>query len=193
MNERVLVVPAELITFQGLNANYRQTAHLIHDHGRFLDRDAAEKDEHFKQVIPYIVMTCGDKVMHYCRGKGGNEDRLKGFRSIGIGGHVNPFMGNEQAPVCSFTNATDREVEEEVAVKSSHRGHAIALLNDNSTPVGRVHLGVVFQWWLNLPRVETREKSKIVDIQWSTPAELLRLGLETWTRIVLEGGVLQLC
>jgi len=193
MGERVLVIPAELVKFQGVDPNFRKFGNLIHTSGRFMDRDAAEQCEAYKQVIPYIVMACGDRIMNYARGKAGGEARLHAFRSIGIGGHVNPWMDREDAPLIAFTHSTDREVEEEVAIQTTHRGHAVALLNDNSTPVGRVHVGVVFLWRLNQPRVTTREHSKIVDIQWSTPVELLALGLETWTRIVLEGGVLELC
>jgi predicted NUDIX family phosphoesterase len=192
MSERVLVVNTELITFQGLDQNYRRIGNLFHDHGQFMDRDEAEKCEAYKQVIPYVVMTCGDRIMSYVRGKAGGEARLHAFRSIGIGGHVNPFMGNEHAPLIAFTHSTDREVEEEIKIMTSHGGHAIALLNDDSTPVGRVHLGVVFHWRLNEPRVEARETGKIKDIQWDPARVLLQMGLETWSRIVLDSNVLEL-
>jgi predicted NUDIX family phosphoesterase len=189
-NERVLVVPTELITFQGLSKNYRQLGNLFHDHGKFMDRNAAEKDEHFRQVIPYVCMTFGDKIMNYTRGGQGTESRLHNFRSIGIGGHVNPFHGVEDYPITAFTHDIDREVEEEVFVDAAHRGHSVALLSDNSTAVNRVHLGVVFHWWLSAPRVRSREGGKIVDVQWMTAKELLSLGLESWSRLVLTSGVL---
>jgi predicted NUDIX family phosphoesterase len=194
MSERVLVVSAELITFQGMNQNYRRVDSLIHDHGKFMDRDAAEKCWAYKQVIPYVVMTCGDRIMSYVRGKAGGEARLHDLRSIGIGGHVNPFMKNEDSPLTAFTLSTDREVEEEVMITTiQHRGHAIALLNDDSTPVGRVHLGVVFHWQLREPKVEAREVGKITDIQWDPARVLLQMELEPWSRIVLEGCALQEC
>jgi predicted NUDIX family phosphoesterase len=161
--------------------------------GQFMDRDKAEKNVDWKQVIPYVVMRCGDKVMSYVRGSQGNEKRLTDCRSVGIGGHVNPW-GPNPLPLTSFVQSVDREVEEEVLIDTKHRGQAVALLNDDSTAVGRVHLGVVFLWHLNMPRVKSREAGKVQDIQWAkVPVLLNSMGrLESWTRIVLERDILDL-
>jgi len=55
-----------------------------------VDRDQAEKDKHYKQIIPYaIFVNEKGEIFNYQRGKSGAEDRLKNLRSVGIGGHIN--------------------------------------------------------------------------------------------------------
>ena len=190
MSEQVLVVPSRTIDFQGVNRHVQQFSSLVTAYGQFMDRDAAEKNVDYKQVIPYVVMRCGNLIMSYIRGSKGSEKRLTDCRSIGIGGHTNPW-GYPPMPLTSFVHSTDREVEEEVMIDTKHRGHAAAMLNDDSTPVGRVHLGIVFLWNLNMPRVRSREVGKVQDIKWSTADVLLNsMGrLESWTRLILEDNL----
>ena len=54
----------------------------------YVPRPQAEKDNSYKQVIPYVlVFDSESKVLHYQRC--GSEKRLSGLYSAGIGGHVN--------------------------------------------------------------------------------------------------------
>ena len=57
----------------------------------FMDRGTAEEDPSHKQLIPYCVFRCGDKILHYTRGKAGGESRLHAKISVGVGGHINPI------------------------------------------------------------------------------------------------------
>src|SRR2546425_2413370 len=93
--ENVLVIKRrlfdELGAFQGLTFEPRKCLDSILSRGNnfFLPRAQAEKDPSHKQIIPYALLTHGDKVLHYVRGKRAGEQRLVAKGSIGIGGHMN--------------------------------------------------------------------------------------------------------
>lgn len=157
---------------------------------RFIPRPEAEIDPHFKQIIPYVVMTHHGRCLSYVRGARGGEKRLVGHRSIGIGGHINPA---DDLPLFNadlretYRAAVDREVAEEVMVGAAHTDRIVALLNDDSTEVGRVHLGVVHLWELDAPDVRKREQM-ITQLGFLSPAELCeaRDSLESWSRMCLD-------
>jgi predicted NUDIX family phosphoesterase len=50
----------------------------------FGPREHLEKDESFKQIIPYVLIRAGDKVGLYTRASAGEEERLHNMRSIGF-------------------------------------------------------------------------------------------------------------
>ena len=158
---------------------------------RFMPRSQAETDPSFKQLIPYVIMTCDGKYLTYVRGKRAGEARLTGLRSIGIGGHINPI--DNEMPLFEtdfrdlYRNAVEREVAEEVAVEANHADKIVALLNDDSTEVGSVHLGIVHLWTLDSPDVSRREQM-ITQMAFMTPAELknVRDEMETWSQLCLD-------
>jgi predicted NUDIX family phosphoesterase len=116
--------------------------------------------------------------------------RLVGQRSIGIGGHINPA---DDMPLFSadfreaYQAAIEREVAEEVSVEGGHRDRVIALLNDDSNEVGKVHLGIIHLWTLDTPRVSRREQM-ITQMAFLSLAELseMRESMETWSSLCLE-------
>ena len=87
----------------------------------------------------------------------------------------------------AYFAAVDREVAEEVSVEAPHQDRIVALLNDDSTEVGSVHLGVVHYWKLDAPKVSKREQM-ITQLAFMTPAELheVRDSLETWSSLCLD-------
>ena len=121
---------------------------------------------------------------------GGGESRLVGNRSIGIGGHINPA---DDLPLFSsdfretYRAAVEREVAEEVLVDAGHAERIVALLNDDSTAVGRVHLGIVHVWSLDRPAVRKREQV-ITQMAFLGKEELQRErdSLESWSRMCLD-------
>jgi len=156
----------------------------------FMPRSQAEADPAYKQLIPYVIMTCGGKYLSYVRGKRAGETRLVGHRSIGIGGHINPvdelpLFGTDFREV--YSCAVEREVAEEVSVEASYTDRVVALLNDDSNEVGRVHLGIVHYWTLDSPKVSKQEQM-ITQMAFMSPDELqeLRDTLETWSRLCLD-------
>jgi predicted NUDIX family phosphoesterase len=150
----------------------------------FMDRAAAEEDPSHKQLIPYCVFRCGDRILHYTRGKSGGESRLHAKISVGVGGHVNPVdTGGGKTGPDAYHAAVTREIEEELELPEEHSHRIIALLNDDSNPVGQVHLGIVHLVDLKSDAVTSREDA-LADLGFSPLAELdgTRFGdLETWS------------
>lgn len=196
-DEQVLVVPRAAVEqsggmFQGLcfDAAGRLERLFASGAARFMPRPAAENDPSFKQLIPYVLIRCGEKFLSYVRGKRAGETRLVGNRSVGIGGHINPvdemaLFGDLRQ---TYLNAVKREVEEEIAIDASYTDTIVALLNDDSNAVGSVHLGVVHVWTLDSDAVVRREQM-ITQLAFMTPAELtaVRDTMETWSQICLDG------
>lgn len=200
--EQVLVVGRDVFeqagVFHGLTfdvARYLE-AFFAPDVPRFMARALAEANPSFKQIIPYVVMVCGGNVLNYVRGKRGGESRLYDRRSIGIGGHVNPA---DDMPLYShddsgemfktYQEAVEREVCEEIDIdpRVERSERIVALINDDSTEVGRVHVGIVHVWELSAPDVARREQA-ITQLSFLPPDELRahRDSMESWSVFCLD-------
>jgi predicted NUDIX family phosphoesterase len=124
-------------------------------------------------------------VFHYARGKQGGEARLHAKRSIGIGGHISTIDAEEESH--AYSVGMWRELNEEVSMPSGFEVACVGLINDDLTPVGRVHLGVVHVFDLEAAKVHPREES-ITETGFAEPAELIhrRDSFETWSQICLD-------
>ena len=193
-DENILVIKRglfdELGNFHGLNFEPHKYLEAILSRGNnfFLPRAKAENDPTHKQIIPYVLLACGAKVLHYVRGKKAGEQRLAAKGSIGIGGHMNEsdeslFAVDEAA----YRAGVEREVNEEIKIDTKFEDRIVALLNDDTTEVGRVHLGVVHVFKLAEPKVEKRE-AMITSLGFLGKDELLarRESLETWSQLCLD-------
>src|SRR5437773_2862449 len=192
--ENVLVIRRNLFeqlgSFQGLNFAPEKylTALLSRGNNFFFPRAQAENDATYKQIIPYVLLAFQDRVLYYVRGKKAGEQRLVAKGSIGIGGHMNEsdeslFALDEAA----YRAGVEREVGEEIAIRGKFDDRIVALLNDDSTEVGQVHLGVVHVFKLAEPNVEKRE-AMITKIEFLDINKLMtrRDSLETWSQICLD-------
>lgn len=198
MEEMVLAVPrAGLFAaghFQGLAVGGAAWLEYVFEprNSRFLPRAAAETDPAWKQMIPYVLLTCGEEVFCYRRGQRSTEARLRALHSVGLGGHIRASDETffEEPGWPAYQAALRRELEEEVSIGAQiAEERLVGLINDDATPVGEVHIGLVHIWRLAAPAVTARE-SKIAAGHFATPASLLAPGapeLETWSRFCLEG------
>jgi len=193
-NEEILVVDRSLVErlgmFQGLMLEAdRYLAELLNPRNyRFVPRHKAETDESLKQLIPYFLICHQDRIWCYVRGKKSGEERLVAKASMGIGGHINNEDLNLFGDV--YSTAALRELEEEVKIEGAYRQKVVALLNDDETPVGRVHLGVIHILRTDSPNVVKRE-GVITESGFRTLAELraMRERMETWSQICLDSIV----
>ena len=193
--EQVLVLPRRRVPggcdFRGLRtAGEAELAALraaVSDHGRYLDRPAAENDPTFKQLIPYVVVRDAGRVLLMERTDAGGDARLHGRASIGVGGHLNPVDDGHDALMAGLR----REWDEEIDAAWEPRFELVGLLNDDSNPVGAVHLGVVFTVETAGRPTEIRERDKLsgtfVDAAGLAAA---RDRLETWSALVADALVL---
>ena len=194
LHENILVVRRDLFDrlgrFHGLNfAPHRYLSALLsRGNNFFLPRAQAENDQTHKQLIPYVLLMFADKVLYYVRGKKAGEQRLVAKGSIGIGGHMNEsdesFFALDEA---AYRAGVEREVNEEIKVDTKFEDRIVALLNDDTTEVGRVHLGIVHVFKLAEPKVEKRE-AMITNLAFLTKDELVarRESLESWSQICVD-------
>lgn len=194
--EQVLVVPRALLDeigiFEGIRTENMEAAisRLLDPANHFfMDRAAAEDDPSHKQLIPYCVFRCGDRVLHYTRGKAGGESRLHAKISVGVGGHVNPVdTGGGKIGPDAYNAAVTREIEEELNLPEEHEHRIIGLLNDDSNPVGQVHLGIVHVVDLKSDAVSSREDA-LLDLGFTPLSELngpMFERLETWSQFCIR-------
>ncbi len=194
--EEVLVVPRALLeeigTFEGIRTEGLEAAvgRLLDPANHFfMDRAAAEVDPGFKQLIPYCIFRCGDRILHYTRGKSGGESRLHAKISVGVGGHVNPVdTGGGRTGPDAYHAAVTREIEEELDLPEEHEHRIVALLNDESNPVGQVHLGIVHLVDLKSDAVDSREDA-LADLGFTALSDLNGAWferLETWSQFCIR-------
>src|SRR6516162_8986457 len=145
--ERVLCFKRELFeqlgVFQGLSLDVGKYLPLVTAAANttYINRSEAELDRRYKQLLPYVLIICNDRILRYRRGKGGGEKRLHGFYSVGIGGHISD-VDIELFSKAGYQEGMRRELMEEVAIEND-KDAAVAAINDDSTDVGHVHFGVV--------------------------------------------------
>ena len=208
-DEQVLVIPTQVFNdaglFQGLSRDVERYLPRLLNPGKcfFMPRARAEDDPSHKQLIPYVLLRYRNQLFHYTRGKGMGENRLHGLRSVGIGGHINPidqFLPSPPIKRAGFRKDPEsggegthlyrqgmlREVSEEVRIDTTYREVLFGFINDDSTPVGQVHLGIVHLFELAEPKVQRRELD-LTNAGFAPIAELAakKGAFETWSQFVL--------
>lgn len=185
MDEQVLVVPRDALpdraAWHGLRTDGLDGfAGLVEREGFFRPRPAMETDPSFKQVIPYLVLRDGERFFLMRRTRAGGDPRLHDRYSIGVGGHLNP--GD-----VDLAGGLRREWAEEVAADFEPEFRLVALLNDDTTEVGSVHLGAVYVADAAGRPVSIRELDKL-EGTFAAPAEVAAVAdqLESWSRLTFE-------
>jgi predicted NUDIX family phosphoesterase len=193
IDELVLVVPtADVVrelgggsAWHGIRSDGDEAlGRLLRGRGEFLPRSAMETDRAWKQVIPYPVLRDGESWFLMRRTKAGSDARLHDRFSIGVGGHVNPDDGGLDG---DLRMALEREWHEELVVDFVPAFRFVGLLNDDTTPVGAVHLGVVYEGDAAGRPVTVRETDKLSG-SFATTAAVAAVAdrLETWSRLAFD-------
>jgi predicted NUDIX family phosphoesterase len=187
MTEQVMVVKREDLAehiggreFQLIQERTDEIFTIIESKHFFIDRPLAETSPQFKQIIPYVVIRHLDSYFLLRRLKKQTEARLHEKLSLGIGGHINP-----DTP--TLLGGLKKELEEEVHVAGPYDLQFVGILNDDSTPVGQVHLGAVYTLVASSDDVTVRETEKMAG-EWVATAGLaeFRERMETWSQIVFD-------
>jgi predicted NUDIX family phosphoesterase len=174
-------------------AAWQERCALIRERGFFVERRHAERDWTLKQPIPYCVVVRGGEVLRTRRLAKGGERRLHGKLSIGIGGHINP----EDAPDAAadlLANGLRREIEEELVVRGGFAVRPLGLLNDDTTEVGAVHVGLVhaveIEGDVAIRETDALEGAFVGVEELAASCRADRAGYETWSALVIESGAL---
>ncbi len=188
--EQVYVVPRESLMdgagWYGLRTDGLEAfVAAVERDGRYEPRAAMEIDTAFKQIIPYLVLRDGRRYFLMQRTSAGGDARLHGRYSIGVGGHLNPGDGG-------LLGGLRREWDEELVADFVPDFRLLALLNDDTTPVGAVHLGAVYVAEADGRSVAIRETDKLTG-GFADPAEVAGVAhrLETWSALAFE--FIELC
>ncbi len=191
--EHVLVIPELRLTELGRFSGFKQFSQSDFDallNPKFMEfrpRSTVEEDTTVKQLIPYVLLEAEVdgklSVFQYTRGKGQGEKRLHALRSIGIGGHISQDdAGSDDL----YRSGMMRELEEEVCIDASYTEELSGFIYDDTTPVGRVHLGVVHRLRLESPAAKARETE--IAMSDFAAVEDLKSELdcfETWSQLCL--------
>ncbi len=195
--ERVLVLPTSefhaLGHFQGFTSDLATylPALLQSENLSYRPRGEMEQDPSFKQLIPYMVFRYTDSagvphLFQYTRGGGMGESRLHALRSVGIGGHISTEDSHAGTLHDVYREGMQRELGEEIALETAYTETCVGLINDDETPVGKVHLGVVHLFDVEQPNVHPREDD-MLDACFLPIDEILPQldRYESWSQIVV--------
>ena len=192
--QKVLVFEAALLRslglFQGYSLEIERYLPKILDpkNNWFIDRDIAENDPKYKQVIPYVIIRFKRTFLTYVRGKRAREKRLVGLRSIALGGHIEPIDRlSISTNLDLYLSAARRELQEEVQIGTSYTERIVALINDDTTDVGRVHFGILHIWDVFEPIVTKREH-EITKIGFVSLEKIKKMygQFENWSKIAID-------
>ena len=212
MEELVFAFPVEelwnLLTYkeQGLIYGKSDSLKMIVQKGLFRKRNELEEDHSFKQIIPYAVISNKEPEPRSWRDKlrgvrqsqsfylfrrtsGQTEKRLHNKFSLGVGGHMNPGKSKESDEQY-LINELKRELFEEVRLLNGcliEDIEFIGFINDDTIPVGRVHIGLLYNIRVSNKNVVINETDRMT-ADWIDKPDLAEFyeGMETWTKIIYD-------
>lgn len=160
---------------------------VIDEYGDFMLREKAEKDEEFRQVIPYVLMeNVNGEYLLLKRLVTQGESRLHNKYSLGIGGHVEiEDRVNDGRLWDTFLTGMRREIEEEVDVNFLQTPRFIGLINNTAEEVGRVHIGLFYEVKIKFNFLRETDE---FEYSWESTDSLRKYEhlMEGWSKIVLN-------
>lgn len=152
-----------------------------------------EKDETKLQLLPYItLLNPAGEVYCYYRGGEGEEARLHGDLSIGLGGHVDTGVIPHDKLEHHLKREAGRELLEEVGIKLADPVKQLTfthLIYDTTNEVGRVHLGIRCVYRMSANDKIDPEKGVIEKGFFRRPNEFTAdevFRLENWSKVCLN-------
>jgi predicted NUDIX family phosphoesterase len=198
LDEQIMVVDRqhlfeeEELTFQGLLTAPKMIRYIMKKFEKYFEvrRGDAEVNEKWIQPIPYAIIKRGEEVFLYKRLKGSTEERLHEQLSIGVGGHMNRFGGIrnwDDNLIINMHRELHEELNFDVPNDYEPEGTVLGLINDDSSEVSRVHIGILAI--LEIPsdvNVSVKETDKL-EGYWVRIRDLKKSplfeGLEGWSQI----------
>lgn len=187
LQEYILVVKRSVLfsnqpAWHGINpTNTAAIISTITQNQEYLPRYLAEKDDSYKQIIPYMIFNFENKYFVMQRKSTASEQRLANKLSLGIGGHM---QESDMAGKTIFDWAA-REFEEEVSYTGTLKITTVGILNDDSNEVGKVHLGLVLLLEGDNDKISIKDEHKNGFLY--TKEECLEKihSMESWSQIIL--------
>lgn len=184
--------PQGFVSFDDRDAIHDRAsfATVVESAGYFVERPFAEQEPDLKQVIPYTIVAASDRrVLRLRRTKRGGDARLHDKLSIGVGGHVNPVDAEGELDLLAACGL--RELAEELHLPEHDEPRPVGLINDDSNPVGAVHVGLVQVLVVDDPaRIAIREtdtlEGELLSVDELRAEALAGANFETWSSLLLE-------
>jgi predicted NUDIX family phosphoesterase len=188
MGEKVLVIRRDTLFRRGEKPHGFAVDRLeeyldsIKEHSYFEERSKVEDDPGLKQIIPYMVVTDGRRILLLKRFEKQTEERLRNLYSIGVGGHINPVDDARKDPISA---GLERELAEELKISQEPQIEALGYLNDDTNSVGSVHFGLVFRVTAPVEAVSVAEKD-MMEGRFMTMEEIEAYvpEMETWSQLL---------
>jgi len=205
MEELVFAIPTDgfwkLMTYKkkGIIKGNSEVLRRIVQNGLFLRRSELEEDPSFKQIIPYAIISNKEperggvrqsqSFYLFRRTSGQKENRLHNKFSLGVGGHMNP-SGSMESIEQYLIDELKRELYEEVKLLNGcfiEGIEFIGFINDDTIPVGRVHIGLLYNIRVSNKEVYVKETDKMT-ADWIDKTNLAEYykGMESWTKITFD-------
>jgi predicted NUDIX family phosphoesterase len=157
---------------------------VIRERSFFMPRAEVEEDPAYQQIIPYVVFRHGDRYFLTRRLKASSEKRLRQLYSLGVGGHINPGDLEHGDPIM---DGLRREFEEEVNYAGEIHATLLGLINDDSSPVSRVHLALAFLVEGSSPEISIKETDKLAgELLTLEEMRIYYLSMESWSQITYD-------
>jgi len=198
MEELVFAFPTDqlwkLIPYneKGLIKGNNEVLITIVQRGLFRKRSDLEEDSSYKQIIPYAIISSNDSYYLFRRTSGQTEKRLHNKFTLGAGGHMNPGNSmelNEQYII----DELKRELFEEVRLLNGCQIEKIeftGFINDDTIPVGRVHIGLLYNIHVSNREVIINETDKMT-ADWKDKSILAVFyeEMESWSKIIFDSYI----
>lgn len=154
----------------------------IQQHAAYIPRAHAETNPAYKQIIPYMIFKFEKKIFVMQRKTTASEQRLANKYSLGIGGHIR----QEDIVNNDIFEWAKREFEEEVSYSGSLKISKIGILNDESTEVSKVHLGMILLLEGDNDHIQIKDEHKSGMLLTIDECKALYPLFESWSQIILS-------
>lgn len=166
------------------DAGLAEARRVMRERAFFMPRDEVEDDPSYQQIITYAVFRHSGRYLLTRRLAASTEKRLRRLYSLGVGGHINPGDLTGGDPI---NDGLRREWEEEVVYRGAYDVVPLGLLNDDSSPVSRVHVAVVYLVEGDTGEIEIRERDKLSgELLTLDEMRIYYLEMESWSQIVYD-------
>ncbi len=189
LDEQILVVPRAALfahrpAWHGLaKIDVNHYLPIIEQHKQFRPRSLMETNPTYKQIIPYMIFKYRDSFFLMQRKAKASEVRLQGKYTLGIGGHIR--SEDLQAGSTLFDWAR-REFHEEVDYRGSMTITLLGLLNDDTNPVGQVHIGLVLLLQGNSEAICVKDELESGALVSLETCKTYEDRLESWSQLIIS-------
>ncbi len=186
-NENILVIKRNVLfpetAFQGIRPIEDSFFDIVQEQQEFLPRPQMEEDPVYKQIIPYLIFKFQDRYFLMQRKSTSSEQRLKNKYSLGIGGHMRQEDMQQAKTIFDWAH---REFQEEIDYKGSFTIKTLGMLNDDSNPVGQVHVGLVLLLEGDSDSIKVRSELKSGQLLTISELKTHFEDMESWSQIIFK-------